>query len=708
VRKLLILTKRQITDDGPYLVGALGAAIVFLLALAASGFVYLEDLFLSVVTLLLVLPCLVATGFYLVGLLQSHVEKHNGMNALLSVLSTTGVHILLARFISGMLIVLIVVAYLSLTLAGAIRTGLVGWPDSLGPGGLLDMSAALFEVGLASYCLGLIVARKAETVGAGLRGWPLALIPASLVVTRGFGRPLDRTLVPFIAILLLHLLSSVSRRRLAAITRVCMIVVLVMVPLYWLRYWSDFTMTWAALEFSHDIEVPCHYRFWSASAKGDRFVIHGGVRYSRFPIYRGEVHFLLRPLGIMRYLRAKEPGGGPINLRDFGGYDGLYFDGQKGLLVRRDRSEVLYAGPHGVAELPLERLGVFKDPITCIKNRRPSVADSTVVFDPDERCFYAIHFGKSEVRRGPRLDAAFQPVDAMACRSAPGACFVNCGYPWVSGPNALYAADRNGIYVPIVGESGSIALLDRRTLELRMDAGCLPFLRASVEGDSLKPRDCLDYAVGIIVRQSDGEYSGLMVTTLSRLRPFVTVAVFDKNGRRIGRAPYRTKLPSILPLGPLKYLVESFHPPVLALASFFTAYSFDAGATHRAVFLMPNSFVALQRDRQTHMFFQLLWALLFMVPALLFAGFLGWRVVRDARVMGLSRRSRRLWLLGTLAFGLPAYITYRRSRPQVVSIHCRNCGNLRRADLDRCHHCGSPWDVPALDAPAWRITDASH
>ena len=152
-----------------------------------------------------------------------------------------------------------------------------------------------------------------------------------------------------------------------------------------------------------------------------------------------------------------------------------------------------------------------------------------------------------------------------------------------------------------------------------------------------------------------------------------------------------------------KYIFESLHPPVLTLASFFTAYSFEAGATHRALFLMPNSFVALQRDRETNSLFQFFAAMLFLLPAMVLAAFLGWRIDRDAALMGLSQRARRLWWLGTFAFGLPAYITYRLTRPRVALALCRDCGQGRRVDQEVCHHCGSGWNVPVLEPPAWRV-----
>jgi hypothetical protein len=212
-----------------------------------------------------------------------------------------------------------------------------------------------------------------------------------------------------------------------------------------------------------------------------------------------------------------------------------------------------------------------------------------------------------------------------------------------------------------------------------------------------------DYDVGVIVKRPDNEYAGLMVASVSRQGSRPTVAVFDKEGRLLQESYGDHGFPPVL-FPATKYLVESLHPPALTLASFFTAYSFEAGATHRALFLMPNSFVALQRDREAKSIVQFLAALLFLLPALAFSGFLSWRVVRDAAVMGLSRRARRLWGLATFAFGLPAYITYRLTRPGVALALCSSCGQGRRVDREVCHHCGDGWDAPALEPPTWRVT----
>jgi len=286
-----------------------------------------------------------------------------------------------------------------------------------------------------------------------------------------------------------------------------------------------------------------------------------------------------------------------------------------------------------------------------------------------------------------------------------------------------------------------VDLLDPNTLEVVGSAGALPRPASFIGFGSCKPRDLLAYNVRLVdvlatkEELARGEpsrrYAGMIAATVSRQGTSMAVEVFDRDGRTVrsacrGTFPYaqyatrpRSDTPRValakdvlsgvtrhpVDTGP-KYLLESLHPPVLTLASFFTAYSFDAGATHRALFLMPNSFVALQRDGQASLPLNTLWALLVMIPAMLLSSLMAWRVTRDAAIIGLSRRERRLWLVGTFLFGLPAYVTYRLMRPKCVLTLCGECGRGRRVDRDVCHHCGSGWDTPSLESPAWRVIGA--
>jgi len=458
----------------------------------------------------------------------------------------------------------------------------------------------------------------------------------------------------------------------------------------------------SALEAHDEVSMPLYGNFRHAGASSSYigpFTVHGRVDSRDFPIHYGDVHFLLRSIGIMRYLQSKEPGGYPIRLTYFGHLWGFYYDRHKGLFVHRGTDGTAYIGPEGVANAPTERIGRFLSPVVCRADWK-----ETVVCERESRCFYAIDIETPDVRRESRLgDTAFQPVDAIRSNLGAAICGVYCHYASPRDKEDPYTDD-DGTYLPLVNKMGTIAVINRRNGNLLMGVGHLPRPYTFFGRGSPKPTDLFSYDIKIIVKQPEEEYAGLVAGSLPRQGTPMTVAVFDRDGRLVqdhcegGGFRRRALLTA-------KYLVESLHPPILTLASFFTAYSFDAGATHRALFLMPNSFVALQRDRETSGFFQFLWALLFLAPAVAFSGFLSWRVVRDAAMIGLTRRARGLWLAATLAFGLPAYITYRLTRPQVVMKPCANCGHARRIDRDLCHHCGGGWEVPELDPPAWRITD---
>jgi hypothetical protein len=158
-----------------------------------------------------------------------------------------------------------------------------------------------------------------------------------------------------------------------------------------------------------------------------------------------------------------------------------------------------------------------------------------------------------------------------------------------------------------------------------------------------------------------------------------------------------------------KYLVETIHPPILSLGSFYTAYSFEAVSGHRALFLLPNSFIAIQGRNDYGIFItRLLAALWFLLPSMIFSIWLSIRVNKDAIVVGLSDNVRLYWIFGTVAFGLAAYITYKLTRPKITLVTCQNCGLMRRPDMDKCHRCKSDWLVPELTPPAWRVLNGAQ
>jgi len=321
-----------------------------------------------------------------------------------------------------------------------------------------------------------------------------------------------------------------------------------------------------------------------------------------------------------------------------------------------------------------------------------------------------------------------------------------------------------GPYLLVLDESGRIDLLDKETLEFVRRtpefpgvAGRLPEPETYFGSrGSGKPKDLLGYKVWPLslttyffenpeeVKVTFGDpsylyikrpparverkYLGMFAVSLSRDGTALALAVFDENGREIkteySRLPkyegrYTTYVQSSkafffgAPWSPAltigKYLAENLQPPILSVASYFTASAFEAASGHRALFFLPNSFIAMKAgDRGENFaerFMSALWSIL---PSIILAIWLSIRVGKNAVTLGLSENARLYWIIGTLAFGLTAYITYRLTRPKITLVTCPNCGKMRRPDMAKCHRCKSDWLVPELIPPAWRVLDSGE
>lgn len=701
MRVLLVLIKREIIDDAPYFVVALGISIVFLVGLGSLGFVSPKNQRIGVVSLLLVLPVLAGMGFYFVGVLQGPTSRDGDVARHLSSYPISPVLFRAATAITGVSIVAVTVTALAIGLTGGIIAGIVEWPESLFPRGLIDLVVGVFLIALACYGLGLIVARSSESGWSWLIAWPGALALVSLIVIKGLGLPLIVPLIVFIAMSLCGFLISRRRWRATVLTRGAVALVLIAIPLYWLRCSCDVLASLTALEPSYDAEID-YYGFPSHRRAGwevDRFTMRTQVNSYRYDRRYGRCPFLLQPLGIMRFLHAKWRGGDRV-------YSRVYFDAEKGLFTSYGRQR-LYAGPRAVAEAPLASLGHFKSRPVCLESNYGGMRDHVTIFDPNTRCFYTIDFAKRQVRRGPVVsDQALQPLEGIDFASWRAIQSIRCGYPSLSLEDEPYGADRDGSFVPIVDRSGAIAVLDWQTATLIPAAGRLPRPHTFFGLGSPVPRNCLDYRVKVVVKQPEKTYAGLAVACLPRQGAPLTLAFFPGDGRLVQESWHADRTMSMKAPLVLKGLVESLHPPVLTLASFFLAERFDAGQAWRTLLFVPNSLVAQQRDRETGFLVQFAMALVFLLPAVFLAALLAWRIAIDAKRIGLSSGSRRFWLAVILVFGLPAYITYRVARPKVTLLICRNCGQPRRAEMERCHHCGKGWHMPEIDARGWQVTGA--
>jgi len=728
MRKLAILVKTGIADH----------AVLFMAALLASGVLaVLAKLFISMtdqghqpqlykIAFFLPVPIAIGIGFCAAGMVQVRTDRTRGVSGLLSVLPVTRIQIMLPRLVTVIGLTLVVFGPATAIWIGHRLfwrpEGYVAW---LVP---LQVALAAGLTGIACYSLGLLVGHAARTETLALGALPLAAILVLLIAIKGFGWSFVGVVALFAAACWICLLRSKVTGSLAVVSAALIMLVLYAGSLYWSRFLCDVLLLTCVPSDALRVEISPSGLVPDAVEADPEAVqqsvaagwIGGqlwGDRLMRQTLSGFRVtHSLLVHLGIVDDLRKMQPlDDDLVDYYRYADYDQwfnhreLRFDEAKGQVCHG----ASYIGPEGMSGIPYRAaLGRFTAPLV----------GAGALYDRGSNCFFAFDLEKGAVRKGPRKASAEEvPVEVgipFLCKS------FSCNLAWLPPcEDRLYRVKQGYFYVPGMGvgpykevsryprryvpvlyPSGRIDLLDRDTLEVTRGAGALPRPKTLFGTVSAEPRRLLAYRA-VLVPGPGEEYAGMVTASLPAQVIPLTLNVFDRHGKRIAEA--HTQTPLQIPWGSAllvtKYVFESAHPTVLTLASLLAPHNFEPSSSHRAVFLMPNSFVTQQRDRETRLIFQLLAGLLFLLPALLLAGFLSWRVARDATAMGLSHRTRGLWCLATLAFGVPAYITYRLTRPAVPLVPCRDCGQGRRVDQDVCHHCGSGWNVPVLEPPAWRV-----
>jgi len=446
----------------------------------------------------------------------------------------------------------------------------------------------------------------------------------------------------------------------------------------------------------------------------------------------------------------------------------LGWDYRSGLLVRRYESKVegpagelvtksaeLFAGPNGVSETADSSLGRFHNQLIVFD--KYSEADRFVIYDAKYRRFYVGDFMKSNVIKGLQLEESDsrEPV-RIGTISVRG---YNTGGTW-SSPRVRNAAnklwvgkelflpgdsqsekgrictteDRTCTYITVLDKTGRIFIYNSKEQTL-IPAGYLPkpesLFAVGVYNEIARPKDVLAYKVlpvyatlrlsadsNDLPEEVDVKYLGMNVTCISREGTVLTAAVFDPNGALVyccdtkygdqstARAIYSDSHDAPM-VTTILFLLENLQPVVFEAAAYLCGDHIEASAGHRAIFFLPNTFVGMlgRVPGTKNIFLREVMFILLMGPSLILSVWLAVRVRKDAKLIGLSSTAGKWWIIGVIIFGLPAYITYRMNRHREVLVTCQNCGMMRRPDMEKCHRCGSKWDMPELTPPSWRICD---
>jgi len=527
------------------------------------------------------------------------------------------------------------------------------------------------------------------------------------------------------------------------------VLVLLSLPLFWIRFACRTSLYVRMSDDAKGVYIEPSGLVPPELENDPNVVRHSYVRASTWPAEPS-------CLGIADYFGARSPGGRHSNIYYYNksDEDWVYVDEQRGQIVCRytytqtmpDKTPLrkkvqLYAGPEGISEIPDKNLGRFTSPVVDTGRNRWL---PLTLYDKKLRCFFAINFDERTVVKGPQLpeDDPHKPVDIGKPSKEPTHVSLNWSPPEIRPSEEDIKKGRRSSreFIPIVerddrylwdqyllvlDESGRIELLDRERLQFAGIVGHLPAPPTFFPSkEAVTPQDLLAYKVLPLALKPDNKYRGMFVASVCREGTALALAVFNENGRLVkidfsGTTKYRPygarrttasgravffQVPWAPTLTVAKYLLENLHPPLLSLVSYLTAYSFEATAGHRALFILPNSFVAMKgRDIKGNTAERFISGLWWISPSIILAILLAWWVGKDAVVVGLSENARLYWIIGTLAFGLTAYITYRLTRPKITLVTCQNCGKLRRPDMPRCHRCGSKWHVPELTAPTWLV-----
>jgi len=537
------------------------------------------------------------------------------------------------------------------------------------------------------------------------------------------------------------------------------VLTLLSIPLFWIRFLcNEILSVWMPREYKYvDIEPT---GLLPDNLENDPNI----ERHSR--VYARLDEWEYPHLGIIEYFESTSPGESRSCLiLSSSEKDWAYFDNKSGHFVFRyvetkimpdsdklEREVQYYIGPEGISEIPDKTLGRFIEPIVDSSEFKTSLWKSgrIILYDKKLRSFFAINFEDRNITKSRQLlkDDPRRPIDIGILNKNDDILDLYWMLPKVKTSEnnqvrTLYSRERFGSiikegdpdyrpdkYLLVLDESGRIDLLDKETLEFAGSAGRLPTPATLFPADkNATPDDLLAYRILPMALKEDRKYRGLFAAAVNREGTALALSVFDANGVLIrsdhtGERDYRGRRGTLssravlfsFPGAPAitigRFLLENLHPPILSLASYFTADSFEAGSGHRALLLLPNSFIAMKgRDARDdnivvdNIVVRFLYALLLMSPSIVLAILLAWRVGKDAAFIGFSRKTRRWWLLGTIAFGLVGYITYRLTRPKITLVTCANCGKPRRPDTGICHRCGSKWDVPELVPPTWRVID---
>ena len=195
---MFTLIKREIRDQMIYFIAAAIYAVIPIILMIQA--VYQSEIKYLIRALAVIgIPAGIIAPLVIcaMGVTQMYVDKTRKISAFLSTLSVSRNRILLARIITGTLVILIMFG--PLVIAASILMRLFPAPIPIYQGMFFDISVTTFLMAFACYCIGLQTGWTSNAIIPSLGAFGLTCIFIPLVIVKGFGMPIVVILVLFIA-----------------------------------------------------------------------------------------------------------------------------------------------------------------------------------------------------------------------------------------------------------------------------------------------------------------------------------------------------------------------------------------------------------------------------------------------------------------------------------------------------------------------------
>ena len=191
------LLKREIQDNAVYfLAAALLTTILVITALSIAHNIDDNDVSAPALALLMPTSVIVILGFVAMGVSQMRVDRNTKISFFLTTLPITRNQILIARIITAILAILVLLIPLAITAIFIMKIDPLS--DPVYPGYVSEIFIAVFLTGFACYCIGLQLGWSSSWAGPVVGGIAFTLIIGSMIFIKGFGHELWIILLLFI------------------------------------------------------------------------------------------------------------------------------------------------------------------------------------------------------------------------------------------------------------------------------------------------------------------------------------------------------------------------------------------------------------------------------------------------------------------------------------------------------------------------------